>query len=51
MNAALTNVFLDLLSSQVCASFQQWHIREPKIVFVGMFDWFVKRYGTTIAED
>jgi hypothetical protein len=32
MNAALTNVFLDTLSSQVRASFQQRRLRKPNIV-------------------
>jgi hypothetical protein len=34
MNAALTDVFLDSLSSQVRASFQQRCLREPNIVFI-----------------
>jgi hypothetical protein len=51
MNAALTDVFLDALSSQVHASFQQRCLRKPNIVFVDMFEWFVGHYGKTIAED
>ncbi len=38
MNADLTDVFLDALSSQVRASFQQRCLREPNIVFVDMFE-------------
>jgi hypothetical protein len=41
MNAALTDVFLDTLSLQVCASFQQRHLCKPNIVFVDVFEWFV----------
>jgi hypothetical protein len=41
MNAALTDVFLGALSLQVRASFQQRHLREPNIIFVNMFEWFV----------
>ncbi len=41
MNAALTNVFLDALSSQVCTYLQQRHLREPNIVFANMFEWSV----------
>ena len=37
MNAALIDVFLDTLSLQVHASFQQCHLHEPNIVFVNMF--------------
>jgi hypothetical protein len=51
MNAALTNVFLDALSLQVCASFQQRCLREPNIVFVDMFEWFVRHYDKTMAKD
>ncbi len=51
MNAALTDVFLDALSSQVRASFQQCCLRELNIVFVNMFEWFVGYYGKMTAED
>ncbi len=51
MNAALTNVFLDALSSQVCASFQQRCLCEQNIIFLDMFEWFVGHYGKTTAED
>jgi hypothetical protein len=42
MNAALTDVFLDALSLQVCASFQQHRLCEPKIVFIDMCEWFIR---------
>jgi len=51
MNAALTNVFLDALSSQEHTSFQQRCLQEPNIVFVDMFEWFVGHYGKTTAKD
>jgi hypothetical protein len=51
MNAALTDVFLGTVSVRVCAAFQQRCLSEPKIVFVDMFEWFTKHYGTTTAED
>jgi len=41
MNTALANIFLEALSLQVHASFLQWHLCEPNIVFVNMFMWFV----------
>jgi hypothetical protein len=51
MNTALANVFLKAMSAQVHASFQQCLLRKPNIVFVDLFLWFVKQYGTTTAED
>jgi hypothetical protein len=51
MNAALTNVFLNALSSQVRASFQQHHLCKPHIIFVDMFEWFVGHYGKMMAKD
>jgi hypothetical protein len=51
MNAALTDVFLDALSSQVRASFQQYCLCKPNILFVDMFKRFVGHYGKTMAED
>jgi hypothetical protein len=51
MNTVLTNVFLETLSTQVCASFQQRCLCEPNIVFVDHFLWFVNQYGKTTAKD
>jgi hypothetical protein len=51
MNAALTYVFLDTLSLQVRASFQQRCLCKPNIVFVEMFHWFIGHYGKTTADD
>jgi hypothetical protein len=51
MNAALTDVFLDTLSLQVGASFQQHCLCKPNIVFDDMFEWFVGQYGKTTAKD
>jgi hypothetical protein len=50
MNTALTNVFLEAMSSQVRASFQQRRLHKPNIVFVDLFLWFVNQYGKTTAE-
>ncbi len=38
MNAALINVFLNALSSQVHASFQQRCLCKPNIVFANMYE-------------
>jgi hypothetical protein len=51
INIALTNVFLDCLSSQVHTSFQQRRLRNPKIIFVGKFIWFADHYGKTTSKD
>jgi hypothetical protein len=51
MNAALTDVFLSLLSTSVRASYQQRRLQQPNIIFVELFDWFVAQYGTTTAKD
>ena len=51
MNAALTNVFLDTVLVGVRATFQQRRLREPKIVFVDMFEWFAQHYSTMTTED
>jgi hypothetical protein len=51
MNTALADIFLEAMSVQVRASFQQCRLREPNIIFVDLFLWFVKQYGTTTAED
>jgi hypothetical protein len=51
MNAALIDVFLDALSLQVCASFHQHRLRKLNIVFVDIFEWFVRHYGKKTAED
>ncbi len=51
MNTTLADVFLDVMSSQVRASFQQRCLRKPNIVFVDLFLWFVKQYRKTTAGD
>jgi hypothetical protein len=51
MNTTLADVFLETMSAQVCASFQQPRLRKPNIVFVNLFLWSVKQYGKTTAKD
>jgi hypothetical protein len=51
MNTALANVFLEAMSSQVRTSFQQRRLREPNIIFVNLFPWFINQYGKTTAKD
>ncbi len=51
MNAALTDVFLDVLSLQVHASFQQHCLCKPNIIISKMFEWFFGHYGKAMAKD
>jgi hypothetical protein len=51
MNTALTDIFLEAMMSQVCASFQQWRLCKPNIIFVNLFLWFVNQYSKTTAKD
>ncbi len=51
MNTALANVFLEAMSSQVCASFQQRHLCKPDIVFADLFLCFINQYSKTTAKD
>jgi hypothetical protein len=47
MNTALADIFLEAMSSQVHASFQQRRLRKSNIIFVHL----VNQYGKTMAED
>ncbi len=51
MNTALADIFLEAMSSQVRAFFQQRHLCEPNIVFINLFLYFVNQYDKTTAED
>ncbi len=51
MNTALAGVFLEVMSSQVRASFQKHRLHKPNIVFVDLFLCFVEQYGKTMAKD
>ncbi len=51
MNTTLADIFLEAMLEQVRASFQQRRLREPNIIFVDHFLWFVNQYGKTTAKD
>ncbi len=51
MNTTPADFFLQAMSSQVRASFQQWCLCEPNIIFVDLFLWFVNQYGKMTAKD
>jgi hypothetical protein len=50
LNTALANVFLEAMSFQVCASFQQRCLCKPNIVFADLFLCFVNHYGKMTAK-
>ena len=37
--------------AQFHTSFQQTRLQMPNIIFVNLFNWFVKKYGTTMPKD
>jgi hypothetical protein len=51
INIALVDIFLECLSSQVRASFQQQHLHEPNLVLINIILWFINHYGKTTSED
>jgi hypothetical protein len=51
MNTALADIFLEAMSSQTRASFQQRCLCEPNIIFVDLFLWFVNQYAKMTAKD
>ncbi len=51
MNAAIINVFLDLIPIAIKQTYKQKRLEDPNAVFCEMFDWFVFKYRCTLAED
>jgi hypothetical protein len=51
MNAALSDIFLAKLPKAICKTYEPIHMKQPKTVFLHMFDWFITKYGKTTAED
>ena len=51
MNAALADVFLTSLPKTIHNGYDPIHMASPKNVFLHMFDWFIKKYRTTAAEE
>jgi hypothetical protein len=50
-NAVLINAFLDLILVAFKQAYKQKRMEDPNAVFHEMFDWFVFKYGRTLAED
>jgi hypothetical protein len=51
MNAALSEVFLANLPKSIRDSYGPICMGLPNTVFLHMFDWFIKKYGVTTAEE
>jgi hypothetical protein len=51
MNAALSDVFLANLPKLICNGYDPIRMGLPNTVFLHMFDWFIKKYGITTAEE
>jgi hypothetical protein len=51
MNAALADVFLTSLPKSIRDGYDLIRMASPNTVFLHMFDWFIKKYGTTTAEE
>jgi hypothetical protein len=51
MNAALSGVFLANLPKAICETNELICMKQPNMVFLHMFDWFITKYGKRTAED
>ncbi len=51
MNATLLDVFLTNLPKLIHNSYDPIHMGLPNTVFLHMFDWFIKKYGVTMAKE
>ena len=51
MNAALADVFLTSLPKSIRDGYDPIRMASPNTVFLHMFDWFIKKYRTTTAEE
>jgi hypothetical protein len=51
MSAALLDVFLTNLPKLICNGYDPIRMGLPNTVFLHMFQWFIKKYGITTAEE
>jgi hypothetical protein len=51
MNSALANVFLANLPKAICKTYKPIRMKNPNMVFLHMFKWFIKKYGKTTTKD
>jgi hypothetical protein len=50
-NVTFSDVFLANLPKLICDGYNPIHMGSPNTVFLHMFDWFIKKYGITMAEE
>ena len=51
MNATLSDVFLANLHKAIREMYELIRMKQPNMVFLHMFDWFLTKYGKTTTED
>jgi hypothetical protein len=51
MNAAISDVFLANLPKAIRETYEPICMKQPNMVFLHMFDWFITKYGKTTAKD
>ncbi len=51
MNLALADIFLANFPKVNCETYKPICLKNPNTIFLHMFDWFIKKYGKTMAED
>ncbi len=51
MNTALINTLLSLITMAFKILYKQEQMMDPNAVFCQCFDWFIVKYGCTLAED
>jgi hypothetical protein len=51
MNAALSDVFLANLSKAIHKRYEPIRMKQPSMVLLHMFDWFITKYGKTTTKD
>jgi hypothetical protein len=51
MNLALADVFLTNLPKAICETYKLIRMKNPNMVFLHMFEWFIEKYGKTTTKD
>jgi hypothetical protein len=51
INAALSDVFLANLPKAISETYEPIRMKQPNMVFLHIFDWFIMKYSKTITED
>jgi hypothetical protein len=51
MNSALADIFLANLPKEICETYKLIRTKNPNMVFLHMFKWFIEKYGKTTTKD